>query len=393
MSGILEQFFDVQVSSYEENKKIFVDHMDMLKRMSNEEHTLYKKWKEVQDFRRFIEKSSILKAQIWTPRDIMDKDKTVEDLEALQPEIIFVPPTETKMLEDWLILRLFIHTMEFEQNPGRFLRFLIKDKGTGKYLGVSSVGSDVISISCRDKYIGWNDENKLKEGRIRHSAIATTIVATQPFGYNFLGGKLVASMMAMDPVREAWKSTYDEELVGLTTTSLFGKHSMYQRIPYWKELGETSGKIMLKPDDEVYEIWHHWLKANKTDEYNEKTIGTTGKPATGVKQKIVVMIMQELGVKQSQYVHGFKRGVYYSPFYENTPEFLRNEIDESQLIPSKKLQDGVDGVMKWWKPKAIRRYEKLLQEDRIKDEILYYNDIIDVSWEETKQRYLNQVGR
>ena len=49
--------------------------------------------------------------------------------------------------------------------------------------------------------------------------------------------------------------------------------------------------------------------------------------------------------------------------------------------------------MNWWKPKAIRRYKMLLSEDRIKPEKLFYSDILNTTWEDTKERYLSEVGR
>jgi len=50
-------------------------------------------------------------------------------------------------------------------------------------------------------------------------------------------------------------------------------------------------------------------------------------------------------------------------------------------------------IMKWWKPKAIRRYTKLFDEGRLKPEKLFYGDIVGKTWEETKQQYLGEVGR
>ena len=49
--------------------------------------------------------------------------------------------------------------------------------------------------------------------------------------------------------------------------------------------------------------------------------------------------------------------------------------------------------MNWWKPKAIRRYAKLFDEGRIKLEPLFYLDIIGMSWEDAKKKYLKEVGR
>ena len=50
-----------------------------------------------------------------------------------------------------------------------------KDKNTEKVLGVVCLGSDVVSIGVRDKHIGWTKGNKLDDGKLRHTSIATTI--------------------------------------------------------------------------------------------------------------------------------------------------------------------------------------------------------------------------
>ena len=85
--------------------------------------------------------------------------------------------------------------------------------------------------------------------------------------------------------------------------------------------------------------------------------------------------------------------MYFARRYENTREFLRGEITKEQLIPLGKLQNDVDSIVDWWKPKAIRRYEKLHEENRINDQILFYNNMIDMSWDKAKQTYIGDVGR
>jgi hypothetical protein len=388
----LTDFFDMPVVDESSEKRKFIDHMNALRDMTNQEYTLYKKWVEVQEYRDYVHKSMLVKANIWQPETVSLEGVGIELLN-LKPKVIFVHPSDKELTEKWLLFRIFTHTMSFEQNPGRFLRFFVIDENTGKYLGCASLGSDVMAITVRDKWIGWNDEHKMKLGKLRHSAIATTITGVQPFGYNFLGGKLIASMLTTAPVRDAWKEMYNEELVGITTTSLYGVHSMYQRIPFWKELGETTGKIMLKPDDKFYEFWHHHIKNRYADKYADKVRGGGSGPATGIKQKILVMIMKELGMKQSTYQHGFKRGVFYSEFYSNTREYLRNEITDDQLILNPKIKNGVKDVMAWWVPKAHTRYTTLLEQNRLSNDVLFYNDAIGMSWDEMKSKYLVEVGR
>ena len=49
--------------------------------------------------------------------------------------------------------------------------------------------------------------------------------------------------------------------------------------------------------------------------------------------------------------------------------------------------------MDWWKPKAIKRYTNLFEQGRINDDILYYNTMCGLTWEEAKEKFLGEVGR
>jgi hypothetical protein len=331
--------------------------------------------------------------QLWSPTDITNKDQTIKEIDDLDPYVEIV--TDSKESTRWTEIRKLIHTMSFTANPGRNVKMYIKDRVSGKLLGLVSLGSDVTSLGVRDKYIGWTKENKFQDGRLNHTTIASTIVCTQPLGYNFLGGKLVACMCTSPVVRDHWKEKYGQELIAVGTTSLYGIHSQYNGIPHYKTLGESAGKVATKPDDSVYDVWHNWLKENQSDEYARHTTQKDGiaGPVSGVKQRILSMIFKELGIKQTHYMHGFKRGVYFAMMYDNGNEFLRNEIDESELKMKTKFQEGDDYTMRWWKKKAIKRYEKLHDEGRIKPEPLFYLDIIGMSWEEAKKQYLKEVGR
>ena len=277
--------------------------------------------------------------------------------------------------------------MEFTANPGRNIKFFAKDRATGKYIGVISVGSDVTSIKVRDDYIKWTKDNKFVDHKLNHTCIGTSIVPTQPLGFNFLGGKLLSALVTTSTIRDKWKENYDETLIGVTTTSLYGVHSQYNSIPHWKTLGETTGKISIKPDDLVYKVWSDWLKENYFEEF-DKAIH-----ATGPKQNIINRIFRHLGIKSKEYEHGFKRGVFFANMYDNGLEYLRNEIDDSELVMKKKFIEDYEYINRWWKKKAIRRYTKLLEQDRIKDETLFYNDMFNMTWEEAREKYLTDVGR
>lgn len=374
-------FEEVDEFNYDDKRTELISNLDTLKNMSVEEATLYKKWQEFNknvDFHKFAYKFDVLQKKIWTPTDINNYDLTVSEIEALDPVIEIIDSSNQSSVENWTLLRRLIHSMEYVANPGRNVKITAKDRNTGKVLGMMSLGSDVTSIAARDKYIGWTKENKFKEGKLRCTSIGTSIVATQPLGYNFLGGKLVAMLLTSEELREHWKKTYGDTLIGLTTTSLYGIHSMYNGIPLWKTLGESTGRVSIKPDDSIYMEWVEWMKKEKPEEYkriNTQKEGVNG-PPTGVKQQIITYIFRELNIRKTDYDHGYKRGIYFSSFYENGRDYLKNEIDDSGLVMRKKFVEGPEYINRWWKRKAIRRYTKLFNENRLKPEILYYSDIL-----------------
>jgi len=392
------------VFDFESEKRKLIENMDYLMTMSVQEQTLYKKWVELQEPTMLEAKSQIASYYDtqWKPTDINNKELTIKEIESLDPyvEIVDDPKESTK----WAAVRRMIHTMDFTANPGRNVKINVKDRVSGKLLGQISLASDVTAMGVRDNFIGWTKDNKFVDGKLNNTTIASTIVCTQPLGYNFLGGKLIAMMTTVPEVRNYWKSKYDNVLIAVGTTSLYGIHSQYNGIPLFKTLGESAGKISLKPDDKFYDPWHQWIKENKADWYMENITRERARnganmgyeangPVSGIKQKILGQIFKECGIKATEYHHGFKRGVYMAMMYENGCEFLRNEITEDKLILKDKFKQGTEYINKWWKKHAISRYTKLHDEGRIKPEHLFYIDAIGISWEEMKAKYLSEVGR
>ena len=391
----LQEYFGIKAFDFEVNKKILIDNLNQLKSMSVEEQTFYKKWLEVQGYRDVANKLNTIKARIWRPPDFNDEVGTIKELENCQPELIHV---ESKQhVEDWHLLRVFVSTAEFFQTPGRYLKFLIVDKNKPEmpYLGVLAVSSDVITITDRDKYIGWNTDNKIKDRKLVHSAIGSSIISTQPFGYNFLGGKLAAAMIVSNGVQNLWKKLYGQTLVGMTTTSLYGSYSMYNSLKWWHKCGSSAGKVAIKPDGDIYKLWHNWVKENDVEKYNKvmtQKEGISG-PVTAAKSRVINMIFNACDIKQSHYMHGYERGVYYSCFYENSKEFLQNKITDEQLIMKDLFKRDMNGILDWWRPKAIERYKKLKSEGNLKTNTHFYNQMMGMSYTDAKEVYFHEVGR
>ena len=385
---MFDKFFDEPKFDFDAERTKFISNLDLLKSMSVQEQTLYKKWQEFNkneyNMRNKVTNFPKYYNRLWKPTDITNKELTIKEIESIEPEVVFVPSDDAS---NWTMYRMLIHTMDWSANPGRNQKYFVRDKVTDKILGLVSLGSDVTSIKVRDDYIGWSKDNKFVDHKLNNTAIASTIVCTQPIGFNFLGGKLIAALTTSSTIRNKWYEQYNDILIGVTTTSLYGVHSQYNGIPHWKTLGESAGKIAIKPDDDVYFVWANWLKENYREEFDK------AQSQTGPKQNTINRIFKHLGIKGKDYEHGFHRGVFFANMYDNGLEYLRNEIEDKDLRMKPKFENDIDYIMNWWKPKAIRRYVKLYDNDKLKPEVLFYGDIVGKTWEETKKQYIGEVGR
>ena len=385
---MFDKFFDEPKFDFDAERTKFISNLDLLKSMSVQEQTLYKKWQEFNkneyNMRNKVTNFPKYYNRLWKPTDITNKELPIKEIESIEPEVVFVPSDDAS---NWTMYRMLIHTMDWSANPGRNQKYFVRDKVTDKILGLVSLGSDVTSIKVRDDYIGWSKDNKFVDHKLNNTAIASTIVCTQPIGLNFLGGKLIAALTTSSTIRDKWYEQYNDILIGVTTTSLYGVHSQYNGIPHWKTLGESAGKIAIIPDDDVYFVWANWLKENYREEFDK------AQSQTGPKQNTINRIFKHLGIKGKDYEHGFHRGVFFANMYDNGLEYLRNEIEDKDLRMKPKFENDIDYIMNWWKPKAIRRYVKLYDNDKLKPEVLFYGDIVGKTWEETKKQYIGEVGR
>lgn len=341
-----------------------IDHMNFLKSLDEREIVIYKKLKEIQNSK-FDEKDlKRVSRNVYQFSNLTDKNLTLDELNNIKPVLHRV-----KDFKEFNILRILTHSMEWSSNPGRNLKYIVKDLETQKYLGVITLGSDVTSIQCRDEYIGWNKDNKFKQKKLNNTCIASTIVPVQPMGYNFLLGKMISCLCSSTTIRDDWKKQYGDTLVGVTTTSLYGSFSMYNSVPLWKKVGSTNGKIVIKPDSDVYGYWNDWVKENYPDEFYHAT------HSTGPKQNVINLIFRKLGISPKQFEHEQQKGVYFMNIYENTREFLRGEIGEKDLILKDNINKGREFIINWWLKKSIKRYETLLGKNQLHEDVLWYENM------------------
>ena len=363
-----------------EIRDIIIDEFEKLSKMSVEEYTLYRKWQEIHFKEWDAYKLDLIykcKENLWIP-------DAPEDYLKLQPKVILVD--DKKLSDIWNTLRVMCSTAHWNANPGRNKRFIVSDEVTGRYLGIISIGSDFIAVGGRDRYIGWTTENKIKHGKLKHTAMGSSIIPTQPLGYNYMGGKLVALLTISNVVENAWNNTYKEKLAGITTTSLFNNSkgmSQYTRLKYWHKCDPTTGEVQIEPSDLTYKKIREWMKENYP------TIIKKFDNVSHSKMRIVTFAMSNLKIKR--YSSNFTRGVYFACLYDNTRDFLCNKTDK---LGNKAFDNSVEAITTLWKERyAAPRLKRLLEDNRYNKNILYYDDIINLSWKETKEKYLDDVGR
>lgn len=392
----------------EHMKKVLIKDLTYASKMDVREYTLYQKWCEVKerypvqdvstlwgseiqmvdpDQKKLVDK---VKANFWVPQ-------SPDDYENLKPKMVLSngPDAET-----WNAVRTFSSTMKNNSNIGRNLFYILTDEVTGKYLGVICISSDFLDLTPRDNAIGWSRDVKTQQHMINHTAIGSTIVPLQPLGFNYMGGKLLALMCLSDTVQKDWKRQYGDTLVGVTTTSLYGKTkagglSQYDGLEHWNPMGFSSGSVAFEPSRASKKIVFDWIKENHTRKYFEwwEAKNQQGLPLKrDHKNRSLNFAYSKLQIPKELIRTEHQRGIYFSPLYENTNEFLRKEIGDDKLV--KLFDTSEETLANIWKTKYAKgRIRQLQKKNNVSYESLFYDDLIYLSWEDTKAKYLPQVGR
>jgi hypothetical protein len=164
-----------------------------------------------------------------------------------------------------------------------------------------------------------------------------TLGAVPPYD-RLLGGKLVALAAAANEVRAAYKCKYSgrqtemegrilpAHLVALTTTSAFGRSSLYNRLRYnstiiAESLGYTDGygsfHLM-----ELYPLFREFLES--------QGISTRGGFGTGLRRKWQTMVraLARLGFSADLLRHGVKREAFLFPLVDNLKDYLEGQDTE-----------------------------------------------------------------
>lgn len=389
-------------------KETLIKDLSYASQMDVREYTLYQKWCEVHEkyptrtiTTLFGDEHQLVDVE---QQKLIDKVKTnfwmpegPDDYEKLKPTLVL---SNGDLAETWNTIRTFSSTMKNNSNIGRNLYYTVVDEVTGKYLGVICISSDFLDLTPRDKEIGWARDIKTQQGMINHTAIGSTIVPLQPLGFNYMGGKLLALLCLADTVQNDWKRQYDDVLVGVTTTSLYGNTksgglSQYDGLEHWNKMGFSSGSVAFEPTKKTMRMVYDWVKENHTRRYFEwwEAKNPKGLPLKrDHKNRTLNFAYGKLDIPKQLIRTEHQRGIYFSPLYNNTNDYLRKEIGDEQLVKS--FDTSEQALANIWKTKYAKgRISMLKKKNTVSYENLFYDDLIFMDWETTKAKYLPQVGR
>jgi hypothetical protein len=277
--------------------------------------------------------------------------------------------------------------------PGRCLRLAILEKKTNKWCGFIRLGSPVINCKPRNEMLG-QVFTQHEGGAQRFNACAAmgfVIVPAQPFGFNYLGGKLLAAICTTHEVRRMLDEKYGMTTCLFETTSLYGSSKAVSQYDGMKPLIRFKGLT----DSDFLPMLHGDTYTNLKD-YIEGIIEEPLAPEGASSRKLKISNAMVSIIKTT--LKGTPEGAKFAKTIENAKNLneqkryfisdygFKNMVDfvngkDTKLVPGENYEKhNLSNVIEWWRKKAINRFDTLNTEGRIRNEqeVWTGNKVLDI---------------
>ena len=271
-----------------------------------------------------------------------------------------------------------------DQAPGKEMKLIVKETNTNTIVGFIKLGSPLINSKPRNDYLGGTPDLPIFN---KHAIMGFNIVPVQPFGYNYLGGKLMAALCNSHAVRRMLNQKYDTEFCLFETTSLYGNikgSSMYDGMrPYLRYKGDTQSKFLLTLGEEIYFEMRDWF----TEKNGGEDLIHKGASSRKLKMqtKMVGVIKASLKVHDAKAHEMFSKQIakagdvttqkrfYMGEYgYANAKDVLLGKTET--LVKADNFDRfELDGIFDWWKKHATKRYNKMIAEKKVRTELEVWN--------------------
>ena len=351
----------------------------------------FKNFSSIEDYLRFAKGEAV--SSVGVLGGISDKDKFFnEDIhpEDMEFEIKNVGDRFNDEVSQEFYIKYLTATSShvIEHNiPGRELRWLVREKNSGKIMGFIRFGSPTINSKPRNNWLGRAPDLSVFN---RHAVMGFAIVPSQPFGYNYLGGKLLALMCVSHYAREQVSKVFEKDIALFETTSLYGSTtsaSQYDGLkPFIRYKGLTDSQFTPLLHKESFHKLH-----NKFKEWNHGEPLTENRASSKKmkrQNKMISIIRNSLKDEEKlnefnsiiQMAFGLtqRKRAYVSDYgYQNVREVILGE--HKKLVKGQNWEKfEYDNIIKWWKKKAGKRYEKLKSEGRFRTEVELWTEDQDI---------------
>ena len=285
-----------------------------------------------------------------------------------------------------------------DENPGKNSKYIIKETNTDKVVGFIRFGSPVINAKPRNDWLrdagGLQDVGMLSstttpslETWNNRVIMGFIIVPTQPFGYNYLGGKLMAAICCSSDIRRMLNKKYDTEFCLFETTSLYGNikgGSMYDGMrPYLRYKGDTQSKFLLTLGEEIYPELRDWFtEKNDGEELIHK--GASSRKLK-MQTKMVNIIKSSLAKHDKTAYDLFTNKMQIATEVTTQKRFYMSEYGFSNVRNVLMGKDNklikadnydrfeLENIIGWWKKNATKRYNNIVADGRLRKELEVWN--------------------
>jgi hypothetical protein len=339
----------------------------------------------IEDYLRFVKRELVPKTNpLMSHEDeFFNEDISPEEMEF---EIRFIGDRFPNSLpqDHYKNLLAAVSSHNNESNiPGRELRWMVYEKRTQKIVGFIRFGSPTINSKPRNLWLGQPANLSLLN---RHTAMGFVIVPSQPFGYNFLGGKLLALLCVSHFARETLNKVFEKDIALFETTSLYGSTtsaSQYDGLkPFFRYKGLTESKFLPLLHDRVFHKLHDrfTLLNNNTPLTDNKASSKKMKRQTKMIASIKKSLKDENKLQHFNAVIEMafgltqKKRFYISDYgYGNVREVIRG--DQDKLVRGQNWDKFyLYNIISWWKRKATKRYETLKRDGRFRDKVELWSE-------------------
>jgi len=277
---------------------------------------------------------------------------------------------------DLFRLARYLWSLPYSFGFGRRLRYLVLDDANNKLIGIFGLQSPPIHFPARDKLFDYPEG--AKTALVNQTMDVFTLGAIPPYN-RLLGGKLIALAVTCNEVRQDYHTKYfgrktemeervlPAHLVALTTTSAFGRSSIYNRLKYREllvaeSLGYTEGYGNFHLQ-RLYPAFKEYLEA--------EGISTQGGYGTGPKRtwQLIRRVLDNVDIPGDLLKHGVKREAFLFRLVSNLEDYLagRTQTPDYFDYPFNELAQywkerwliaraqRVDGWHQWESQKIVER--------------------------------------